>query len=147
MMDFTKQLKQRKGCQFKMKLLHWLPLVIRISFCRLEMLYLQDVIGHRNYLDAFNTAFLQFPKLCGMTGTAATESTEFESIYKLKVTIVPTNRPMIRKVFISLVIHRQHYNELIIALQCETWISIPQLERMVNKCIKLLCLYAVRISC
>ncbi|MBA0805300.1 hypothetical protein Gohar_004824 [Gossypium harknessii] len=32
-----------------------------------------------------------------MTGTAATESTEFESIYKLKVTIVPTNKPMIRK--------------------------------------------------
>lgn len=33
-----------------------------------------------------------------MTGTAATEGTEFESIYKLKVTIVPTNKPMIRKV-------------------------------------------------
>ncbi|XWS36021.1 hypothetical protein CRYUN_Cryun20dG0046400 [Craigia yunnanensis] len=32
-----------------------------------------------------------------MTGTAATESTEFESIYKFKVTIVPTNKPMIRK--------------------------------------------------
>ena len=37
-----------------------------------------------------------------MTGTAATESTEFESIYKLKVTIVPTNKPMIRKVSLSL---------------------------------------------
>lgn len=33
-----------------------------------------------------------------MTGTAATESAEFESIYKLKVTMVPTNKPMIRKV-------------------------------------------------
>jgi preprotein translocase subunit SecA len=32
-----------------------------------------------------------------MTGTAATESQEFESIYKLKVTVVPTNKPMIRK--------------------------------------------------
>ena len=32
-----------------------------------------------------------------MTGTAATESTEFESIYKLRVTVVPTNKPMIRK--------------------------------------------------
>lgn len=42
----------------------------------------------------------QFPKLCGMTGTAATESAEFESIYKLKVTIVPTNKPMIRKVLL-----------------------------------------------
>jgi preprotein translocase subunit SecA len=33
-----------------------------------------------------------------MTGTAATEKQEFESIYKLKVTVVPTNKPMIRKV-------------------------------------------------
>lgn len=47
-------------------------------------------------------SLLQFPKLCGMTGTAATESTEFDSIYKLKVTIVPTNKPMIRKVCSSM---------------------------------------------
>ena len=33
-----------------------------------------------------------------MTGTAATEKQEFESIYKLKVTVVPTNKPNIRKV-------------------------------------------------
>ncbi|XP_057995892.1 protein translocase subunit SecA, chloroplastic [Hevea brasiliensis] len=46
---------------------------------------------------SYQNFFLQFPKLCGMTGTAATESTEFESIYKLKVTIVPTNKLMIRK--------------------------------------------------
>ncbi|XP_057963745.1 protein translocase subunit SecA, chloroplastic isoform X2 [Malania oleifera] len=46
---------------------------------------------------SYQNFFLQFPTLCGMTGTAATESTEFESIYKLKVTIVPTNKPMIRK--------------------------------------------------
>ncbi|KAF6167208.1 hypothetical protein GIB67_029846 [Kingdonia uniflora] len=46
---------------------------------------------------SYQNFFLQFPKLCGMTGTAATESTEFESIYKLKVTIVPTNKPNIRK--------------------------------------------------
>ncbi|RAL42004.1 hypothetical protein DM860_018178 [Cuscuta australis] len=46
---------------------------------------------------SYQNFFLQFPKLCGMTGTAATESAEFESIYNLKVTIVPTNKPMIRK--------------------------------------------------
>ncbi|CAO2826695.1 unnamed protein product [Amaranthus hypochondriacus] len=46
---------------------------------------------------SYQNFFLQFPKLCGMTGTAATESAEFESIYKLKVTTVPTNKPMIRK--------------------------------------------------
>lgn len=46
---------------------------------------------------SYQNFFLQFPKLCGMTGTAATERTEFESIYKLMVTVVPTNKPMIRK--------------------------------------------------
>ncbi|CAN8248121.1 unnamed protein product [Cochlearia groenlandica] len=46
---------------------------------------------------SYQNFFLQFPKLCGMTGTASTESAEFVSIYKLKVTIVPTNKPMIRK--------------------------------------------------
>ncbi|XP_059077428.1 protein translocase subunit SecA, chloroplastic isoform X2 [Cryptomeria japonica] len=46
---------------------------------------------------SYQNFFLQFPKLCGMTGTAATESTEFESIYKLRVTVVPTNKRMIRK--------------------------------------------------
>ncbi|KAL6515876.1 Protein translocase subunit SA1, chloroplastic [Orobanche gracilis] len=46
---------------------------------------------------SYQNFFLQFPKLCGMTGTAATESAEFGSIYKLKVTVVPTNKPMIRK--------------------------------------------------
>lgn len=46
---------------------------------------------------SYQNFFLQFPRLCGMTGTAATESAEFESIYKLKVTLVPTNKPMIRK--------------------------------------------------
>ncbi|EPS70903.1 hypothetical protein M569_03854, partial [Genlisea aurea] len=45
---------------------------------------------------SYQNFFLQFPKLCGMTGTAATESAEFESIYKLKVSIVPTNKTMIR---------------------------------------------------
>ncbi|CAM6034293.1 unnamed protein product [Sphagnum compactum] len=46
---------------------------------------------------SYQNFFLQYPKLCGMTGTAATESTEFESIYKLNVTVIPTNKPMIRK--------------------------------------------------
>ncbi|KAH7444161.1 hypothetical protein KP509_02G067600 [Ceratopteris richardii] len=46
---------------------------------------------------SYQNFFLQYPKLCGMTGTAATESAEFEKIYKLNVTVIPTNQPMIRK--------------------------------------------------
>jgi preprotein translocase subunit SecA len=34
--------------------------------------------------------------VCGMTGTAATDAKEFWQEYKLPVTIIPTNRPMIR---------------------------------------------------
>ncbi len=40
--------------------------------------------------------FRMYEKLAGMTGTAATEAEEFYKIYKLEVTEIPTNRPMIR---------------------------------------------------
>ncbi len=45
----------------------------------------------------FQNYFRLYKKLSGMTGTAQTESTEFEQIYKLDVVEIPTNRPMIRK--------------------------------------------------
>jgi len=45
----------------------------------------------------FQNYFRMYEKLAGMTGTAATESEEFSKIYNLDVTIVPTNKPMIRK--------------------------------------------------
>ena len=41
--------------------------------------------------------FRMYDKLSGMTGTAATEATEFDKIYKMEVVSVPTNRPMIRE--------------------------------------------------
>ncbi len=40
--------------------------------------------------------FRMYDKLSGMTGTALTEATEFMKIYKLGVTQIPTNRPMVR---------------------------------------------------
>lgn len=40
--------------------------------------------------------FRMYHKLCGMTGTATTESGEFWSIYKLDVVEIPTNRVMSR---------------------------------------------------
>jgi preprotein translocase subunit SecA len=45
----------------------------------------------------YQNFFLLYPKLAGMTGTAKTEEAEFEKIYNLEVTIVPTNRPTGRK--------------------------------------------------
>ena len=40
--------------------------------------------------------FRMYHKLAGMTGTAATEAEELFKVYKLEVTQVPTNRPMVR---------------------------------------------------
>ncbi len=40
--------------------------------------------------------FRMYEKLAGMTGTAETEATEFNEIYRLSVTQIPTNQPCIR---------------------------------------------------
>ncbi|MBQ5592079.1 MAG: preprotein translocase subunit SecA [Clostridia bacterium] len=45
----------------------------------------------------FQNYFRLYSKLSGMTGTAMTESQEFQEIYTLDVVEIPTNRPMIRK--------------------------------------------------
>ena len=44
----------------------------------------------------FQNYFRLYDKLAGMTGTAATEAQEFQDIYKLEVTEIPTNRPVKR---------------------------------------------------
>jgi preprotein translocase subunit SecA len=56
--------------------------------------------------------FRMYHKLCGMTGTAETEASEFWQIYKLDVVAIPTNRPVSRadqedKVYRSV---REKYN-------------------------------------
>ena len=40
--------------------------------------------------------FRMYDKLAGMTGTAETEETEFHQIYNLDVSVIPTNRPIVR---------------------------------------------------
>ena len=45
----------------------------------------------------FQNYFRLYDKLSGMTGTAMTESEEFQEIYSLDVVEIPTNKPMIRK--------------------------------------------------
>ncbi|HQK72279.1 MAG TPA: preprotein translocase subunit SecA [Clostridiales bacterium] len=44
----------------------------------------------------FQNYFRLYKKLSGMTGTAMTESKEFQDIYSLDVVEVPTNKPLIR---------------------------------------------------
>jgi preprotein translocase subunit SecA len=44
----------------------------------------------------FQNYFRMYEKLAGMTGTADTEAEEFGKIYNLDVSLIPTNRPLIR---------------------------------------------------
>jgi preprotein translocase subunit SecA len=45
----------------------------------------------------FQNYFRMYPKLSGMTGTAATEAAEFFDIYKMNVVTIPTNVPVKRQ--------------------------------------------------
>ncbi len=51
----------------------------------------------------FQNYFRMYKKLAGMTGTADTEAAELEKIYKLDVTIIPTNKPLRRHEFHDIV--------------------------------------------
>ena len=59
--------------------------------------------------------FRLYKKLAGMTGTAETEATEFENIYKLGVIVIPTNQPCVRKDEHDVVYktRREKYNAII----------------------------------
>ena len=45
----------------------------------------------------FQNYFRMYEKLSGMTGTAMTEESEFQEIYKLDVIEIPTNKPLARR--------------------------------------------------
>ena len=64
----------------------------------------------------YQNLFLLYEKLAGMTGTAKTEEAEFEKIYKLEVTIVPTNRPR----------SRQDLSDVVFKSEDGKWNSIAQ---------------------
>ena len=59
--------------------------------------------------------FRLYNKLAGMTGTAVTEANEFFEIYKLDVTVVPTNRPMVREDYEDQIYRtkREKYNAVV----------------------------------
>ncbi|MFW6347604.1 MAG: preprotein translocase subunit SecA [Cyclonatronaceae bacterium] len=59
--------------------------------------------------------FRMYDKLAGMTGTAATEDTEFHEIYELDVVEIPTNKPVIRNDKDDLLFYtkREKYNAIV----------------------------------
>ncbi|MBX3385371.1 MAG: hypothetical protein KF768_02240 [Phycisphaeraceae bacterium] len=58
-----------------------------------------DVTADRETLAriSFQRFFRMYPVLCGMTGTAADAALEMERVYQRPVTVIPTNRPVIRE--------------------------------------------------
>ena len=69
--------------------------------------------------------FRSYKKLAGMTGTAATEGPEFDNIYKLPVTVVPTNQSVKRRDE-SDVVFRTEEGKLSTAMSCMDVISMRQ---------------------
>jgi preprotein translocase subunit SecA len=63
----------------------------------------------------FQNYFRMYDKLAGMTGTADTEAAEFKNIYNLDVSVIPTNKPMIRKDFSDVIYktRREKFNAAI----------------------------------
>ncbi|BAY19275.1 preprotein translocase SecA subunit [Anabaenopsis circularis NIES-21] len=64
----------------------------------------------------YQNLFLLYPKLGGMTGTAKTEEAEFEKIYKLEVSVIPTNR--IRR--------RQDLSDMVFKTEAGKWQAIAR---------------------
>ncbi|MGC1394018.1 MAG: preprotein translocase subunit SecA [Coleofasciculaceae cyanobacterium] len=67
----------------------------------------------------YQNFFLLYPKLAGMTGTAKTEEAEFEKIYNLQVTIIPTNRPSGRRDLADVVYKTEQAKWLAVAGECK----------------------------
>ncbi|HEV8263394.1 MAG TPA: preprotein translocase subunit SecA [Gemmatimonadales bacterium] len=78
--------------------------------------------------------FRMYEKLAGMTGTAETEETEFFTIYKLEVVVIPTNRPVRRVDKHDLVYktRREKYNAIIEEVERQNKRGLPVLVGTVN---------------
>jgi preprotein translocase subunit SecA len=78
--------------------------------------------------------FRLYEKLAGMTGTAETEETEFHQIYKLGVSVIPTNRPVIRDDRQDLVYktRREKYNAILEETQRLHGLGFPVLVGTVS---------------
>jgi len=59
--------------------------------------------------------FRMYEKLAGMTGTAETEASEFNEIYRMDVMVIPTHKPCVRKDLNDVVYksRRQKYNAVL----------------------------------
>jgi preprotein translocase subunit SecA len=52
-----------------------------------------------------------YPMVCGMTGTAATQASEFRTVYGLEIEVIETNRPLVRVDHADIVFRHQSAKE------------------------------------
>ncbi|MBI1289620.1 preprotein translocase subunit SecA [bacterium] len=78
--------------------------------------------------------FRMYKRLSGMTGTAETEAAEFESVYKMDVVTIPTNRPIQRKDMDDLVYRtkREKYAAVIEEVERLNKLGLPVLVGTTN---------------
>ena len=78
--------------------------------------------------------FRMYDKLAGMTGTAETEENEFHQIYNLDVTVIPTNRPIIRDDRDDLIFRtkREKYNAILDEIERLHRMELPILVGTTN---------------
>ena len=76
----------------------------------------------------YQSLFLLYNKLSGMTGTSKTEELEFEKIYNLKVVQIPTHQTVKRKDFPDVIYKNQYMKWQAIANEC---VEMYQLGRPV----------------
>nr|MBA2671402.1 SEC-C domain-containing protein [Gemmatimonadota bacterium] len=78
--------------------------------------------------------FRMYDKIAGMTGTAETEESEFHQIYGLDVTVIPTNRPIVRDDRQDLVYKtkREKYNAIIEEIERLNSLNLPVLVGTVS---------------
>jgi preprotein translocase subunit SecA len=71
----------------------------------------------------FQNLFRMYKKLAGMTGTAATEAAEFQTIYNLDVIEIPTNKTLIR----------YEYSDVIYGSKEEKWDAVVDEIKQLNE--------------
>ena len=79
----------------------------------------------------FQNYFRKYKTLCGMTGTAETEASEFNKIYNLEVMVIPSNRPLKRIEEPDLVYRteREKYEAIVARHPREAGVRTPHARR------------------
>ena len=71
----------------------------------------------------YQNFFLLYPRLSGMTGTAKTEEVEFEKTYKLKTTVIPTNKK----------VQRQDWVDQVFKTEIAKWRAVAKETALIHK--------------